>query len=96
MMSKEILQLENLNGQDFKNEIITAVQDEFRKLNHNANDQDKLMSRQETADFFNVSLVTIWSWTNKNIITGWRIGNKVRYKKSEIIAALEKMNNFST
>ena len=91
-MAKEILQLENLNGQDFKNEIIETVKNEFQKLTTTSQDKDKLLSRQETADLLSVSLVTIWDWTRKDLIPAYRIGNKVRYKKSEIIESLQKMN----
>jgi hypothetical protein len=33
-----------------------------------------------------VSSPTLWEWRNKRIITGYRIGNKVMYKYSELMA----------
>jgi hypothetical protein len=33
-----------------------------------------------------VSSPTLWEWRNKKIITGYRIGNKVMYKYSELMA----------
>jgi hypothetical protein len=33
-----------------------------------------------------VSGVTLWEWRKKKIITGYRIGNKVMYKYSELMA----------
>jgi hypothetical protein len=91
-MAKEMLQLENLNGQDFKNEIIDALKDEFQKLALSAKDNDVLLSRQQTAELLSVSLVTLWDWTRKDIIPGFKIGNKVRYKKFQVIEALQKIN----
>ncbi len=54
---------------------------------------DRLMKRQEVADFLGVSLVTLHSWTKANILTAYRIGNKIRYKESEVLKALQQMNN---
>ena len=32
-----------------------------------------------------VSSPTLWEWRNKKIITGYRLGNKVMYKYSELM-----------
>ncbi|WP_170069474.1 helix-turn-helix domain-containing protein [Spirosoma pollinicola] len=50
-------------------------------------DADILWTRCETADFLKVSTVTIWSWDKKGILNPRRIGNQVRYLKSEVMAA---------
>ena len=92
-----ILQLENTNALDFKNEI---VKDVITALKGFANtlqpDNEQLLTREETAKMLSVSLVTLWDWTRKDIIPAYRIGNKVRYKKSEVSEALQKMNKFSS
>lgn len=97
-MSKEILQLENINANDFKNEIVKDVTNALKGYAETLQnpDNNKLLTRQETAEFLSVSLVTLWDWTRKDIIPAYRIGNKVRYKKSEISEALKKMNKFSS
>lgn len=92
-----ILQLENTNALDFKNEI---VKDVITALKGFANtlqpDNEQLLTREETAKMLSVSLVTLWDWTRKDIVPAYRIGNKVRYKKSEVSEALQKMNKFSS
>jgi excisionase family DNA binding protein len=92
----QILQLQQTNATDFKNEIVkdvcTALKG-FAETLQNP-DQNTLLTRQQTADMLSVSLVTLWDWTKKNIIPAYRIGNKVRYKKSEILASLKQMNKF--
>ncbi len=97
-MSKEILQLENTNANDFKNEIVKDVTNALKGYAETLQnpDKDKLLTRQETADLLQVSLVTIWDWTKKDILPAYRIGNKVRYKKDEILQALQQMNKFSS
>ncbi|GIJ97822.1 hypothetical protein CAPN001_23910 [Capnocytophaga stomatis] len=54
---------------------------------------ERLMTRHEVAKFLGVSLVTLHSWTKANILTAYRIGNKIRYKESEVLKALQQMNN---
>lgn len=96
-MQKQILQIENTNATDFKNDILESVQDRlnaFAKGLQNP-DRETLLTRQETAKMLSVSLVTLWNWTKNDIITAYRIGNKVRYKKSDVLTALQKMNKLN-
>lgn len=95
-MTKEILQLENVNANDLKNEIVKGVTDALKNFatSLQGNDNDKILSRQETANLLGVSLVTLWDYTRKDIIPAYRIGSKVRYKKKEVLLALQKMNKF--
>lgn len=47
---------------------------------------DRYLSGEETQKLLgNVSGVTLWEWRKKKIITGYRIGNKVMYKYSELM-----------
>jgi excisionase family DNA binding protein len=96
-MSKEILQLENTNANDFKNEIVKDVINALKAHSQSVQDpeKEKLLTRQETADLLSVSLVTLWSWTKNDLIPAFRIGTKVRYKKPDVLNALQKMNRFS-
>ncbi len=97
-MTKQILQLENVNASDFRNEIVKDVIKAL--LSHseiqNNPDNEIILTRQETADLLSISLVTLWDWTNKNILQAYRIGTKVRYKKNEVLLALKQMNKFSS
>lgn len=53
---------------------------------------EKYLTRKETAEQLNVSLPTLNTYTQKNLITGYRFGVRVMYKQSDIEAALTKMN----
>jgi cell division protein FtsI/penicillin-binding protein 2 len=47
---------------------------------------DRYLSGEETAKLLGgVSSVTIWEWRKKGIINGYRVGNKVMYKYSELM-----------
>ncbi|SEF82719.1 helix-turn-helix domain-containing protein [Flavobacterium urumqiense] len=95
-MKREILQIENINADDFKDEIIKGVVFALKDLLLSIQniDEDKLLTRQETSKMLSVSLVTLGVWEKKNIIQSYRIGNLVRYKKSDVLKALIKRNNF--
>ena len=97
-MENLILQLEKTNAIDFENKILTGVKNLLNGFvtSFAKTDNDKLLTRQETADLLSVSLVTLWDWDKKGLIPSYRIGNKVRYKKSEVLAALQQKNKFSS
>jgi len=51
-----------------------------------------LLSRQQTAKILGISLMTLYTWTKKGIIPAYRIGNKIKYKKSEVFESMELVN----
>ena len=54
-----------------------------------AADADELLTPEETAQLLKVSKVTVWQWSKPNpgILNPRRIGNQVRYLRSEVMAA---------
>ena len=60
------------------------------------NPQTKVLTRQEVAEFFGVSLPTLHSWCKKGIIVSYRIGNKVRFKQSDVLEALRLIKPHTT
>lgn len=51
------------------------------------------LSVNETAELVGVTPFTIRSYTKKGILTRYRIGTRIRYKRSEVMNAIEKINN---
>jgi excisionase family DNA binding protein len=96
-MKREIIQFESIDAEDFKDEIIKgvvlALEDLILPLQKT--DEYELLTRNETAKMLSVSLVTLGDWNKKNIIQSYRIGNLVRYKKSDVLKALVKRNSFN-
>lgn len=68
-----------------------AIEDLLSK-NQNENPKEKLLTRNETAALLGVSLVTLHSWVKLNILKGYRIGNKVRFKEHEVMGSLIQIN----
>lgn len=93
-MVKQILQIESTSNEEFKKEILKGVEKILSKLNKDKQNLDQLLTREETAHMLSTSLVTLWKLTKNDIIPAYRIGTAVRYKKSDVIKALKKMNQF--
>ena len=53
--------------------------------------QDHWLTRKETAKYLSVSYVTLNSWSKAGILTVYKIGNRVRYKQSEVELAIIKV-----
>lgn len=75
------------------NDLVAEMAKEVSKIYNNSkapgieNDADKLITRQNVADIFGISLPTVHSWANTGILIAYKIGNKTRFKKSEVLQA---------
>lgn len=83
------IQFIQVTPEELENRILDGVKkiiESFEKPN-----DEKLMSRNEAAEFLEISSVTLWSWTSSGKIKSYGIGNRVYYKKSELIDALKPL-----
>lgn len=94
MYTKEIIQIENITVEDLKKDLIIEFKQLLKTFLEQQEKLDELLTRQETANILKVSLVTLWDWTKKDVLPAYRIGYKVRYKKSEVLESLKKINRF--
>ncbi len=53
------------------------------------NKLDELLTRQQVCELLGVTLTTLWHWDNKNVLNPMRIGSKVRYRRSDVEAAIK-------
>ena len=60
------------------------------KKNYQPIAPEELMTRHETAAYLKVSLTALWDWNKKGILSSYRIGNRVYYKRSEILGILDR------
>lgn len=56
--------------------------------------EDELITENEAKEILKVSKVTLKSWRDKKIITGYKIGTRIRYKKSELLDSVLKVKKF--
>lgn len=55
-------------------------------------EKEVYLTRQQTADFLQISLPTLHQYTKDGLISSFRIGSKIRYKKSDIEKAMQERN----
>lgn len=56
-----------------------------------APDPDELVTRKQAAKYLGLSLPTLHEYTQRGIVTGYRIGSRVRYRRGELLNALLKV-----
>ncbi|CAA9203750.1 hypothetical protein FLA105534_04932 [Flavobacterium bizetiae] len=53
---------------------------------------DVLLTRSEACSFLKINMTTLWNWSKKGKIISYGIGNRVYYKKSELLESLVRIN----
>lgn len=64
------------------------IENYLKELSKKQNDE--ILTRQEVADYLKISLVTIHSWNKHGILNPIRMGNRIFYKKQDILDVLEQ------
>ena len=72
--------------QDFE-QIVRKVLEKMQQ-DQSAKDEKEFYTREETAKLLNVSLTTLFNWNNEGILKTKKIGKRVYYSKSEVLARL--------
>ncbi len=91
-MTKSIIQIENIEADELFTRLdklegaITALSTQPQP--NTPETGTDYITRKEVARIFRVSVVTVHDWTNKGILTAYKIGNKVFYKHHEVEKAL--------
>lgn len=53
----------------------------------------ELPTRKQTKEILQVSYVTLSEWSKSGVLPTLKIGSRVRYKKSDVLAALKNVRN---
>lgn len=93
-MKSNVVQLHNVNPEEFKNAILNGVQEKLDAYQKSIESKKSTvyLTRKEVASLLGVSLVTIHDWCKKEILKPKRIGTRVRFKKEDIEKTLETSN----
>lgn len=93
-MQQQII-LTQFSLEQFQSEIANAVRLGLEQLqttqNTNKPEQTELITRNEVCDLLQITLPTLHQWTKEGVITGYRIGTRIRYKRAEVLATLNKV-----
>jgi excisionase family DNA binding protein len=88
IMSSEKQIFTNISEARFKEMIREVVWDEIANLNHS--ESEDLIKAKEACGYLMISKVTLYKWLNQGKITGYYLGTRLFFKKSEIDNALIK------
>ena len=75
---------------DLIEEVAKVVRTELESI-PNTSAPEELLTRVQAAELLSVTLPTLREYTKKGLITGYRMGSRVRYKRSEILDSLQKI-----
>ena len=76
-------QLQQIIGTSVKNGIL-----ELQKELNSKNDDEELLTREETCKFLKIDSSTLWAWTNKGKVLAHGIGARRYYKRRELLECL--------
>ena len=94
MEQNNITQVHGVTPLQLKESILSDVRAELQTIaqNFQPKKQAEYLTRKEVAKILKVSLVTLSDWNKKGILNPYRLGNLIRYKRSEIDQALIQIN----
>ncbi len=74
--------------------VADTVRTEFAKLAPPPPTDDSLIGSDEACKIYGVSKVTLHKWKTEGRVKFYRIGTRIRYKKSDLLAALETTKKY--
>ena len=78
----------------FSNELISRAVNEVA-VALKATNEDKLLTREEVKEMCGVCDTTLWLWNKRNYLKAIKVGNKVRYRFSDVKRILGETNKIS-
>ena len=78
----------------FSDELISRAVNEVA-VALKATNEDKLLTREEVKEMCGVCDTTLWLWNKRNYLKAIKVGNKVRYRFSDVKRILGETNKIS-
>lgn len=94
-MERTILQIESMSATDFLTRFealekkIDQLKNEIIPQNQRAGNED-FITRTEAARLLKVAVITVSDWAKKGVLKSYKCGNRVYFKKNEVIEAIQK------
>lgn len=83
--------LQDLTPKELSNLITESVKNQLQEFTislNSKNENDELLTRDETCEFLKIDSSTLWHWTNKGKVKAYGIGSRRYYKRSELLDSL--------
>ena len=94
MVQSKVLQIESVESSWIKaqfEQVYAMLSDLTEKVEPKP-PKEEYLTQGETANLLKVHRVTVSEWDKAGVISGLRIGRKIRYKKSEVLEAMQIIN----
>ena len=78
---------------DIVSEVISGIRNVISIDNKSDDDSETILTCKEVESLLNISSVTRWKYTKGGIIKSYKIGSRLRYRKDEILNALQSMES---
>ena len=91
LVSKQIV-FDVLTKDELKGIISNSIQEVINKNSVKEMKEEELLSREETSNLLKINLSTLWRWTKDGKVSAYGIGNRIFYKKDELLKSLIKIN----
>ena len=99
-MSNQILNFVNISLEDMTCIMREIVASELQKakeiiLQTPIDDSDKILTREEVCKLLKVSLTTLFNWNNDKTLVNYKVGRRVYYMKTDVLALLNPIKAVS-
>jgi len=93
-MKKNKILVYEVDPEEFKKEILEGIEKLLIEFSKNFTPKEPVIwiSRKDVAELLGISLPTIHQWGKQGILKPYKIGNRVRYKQSDIEKTLLDSN----
>lgn len=78
---------------ELKNEILSGITDLLKESRESDLNAKEHWTSKETEEKLKISAVTRWKYTKVGILKAYKIGNRLRYRKDEVLQALIKIES---
>mgnify|MGYP003664679281 CR=1 FL=1 len=91
-MVKKQTQVDHVNAEDLTRTILDGVEQKINAFEQRliSKEPQEFLDRKQVAKLLGISLVTVHDWSKKGVLQPYRIGHRVRFKREDIIATLER------
>lgn len=80
----------SISSEELKELIQDCINLEITKISNLSQGPSDLIKAKEACDFLQVSKVTLYNWMKDGLISGYYLGSRLYFKKSELVESLSK------
>jgi len=101
-MNKRTVQIESISADELSADIVKRILSNYRLLpledakafeDKEEEKKEEYITIKQTCEIFKITKPTLGRWRKAGIVTDYKIGKGIRFKKSEILESLKKIQH---